>query len=56
MVQILERWSHGLDCLMDRDTKLTAAFRALLDDAGTAPVRLPGRGRSSAQLAQGSKS
>ncbi len=30
-------------CLMDRDTKFTAAFRALLDDAGTAPVRLPPR-------------
>lgn len=30
-------------CLMDRDTKFTAAFRALLDDAGTEPVRLPAR-------------
>ena len=30
-------------CLMDRDTKFTAAFRALLDDSGTAPVRLPAR-------------
>ncbi len=30
-------------CLMDRDTKFTSAFRALLDDAGTEPVRLPER-------------
>ncbi len=30
-------------CLMDRDTKFTAAFRALLDDAGTESVRLPAR-------------
>ncbi len=30
-------------CLMDRDTKFTAAFRALLDDAGTEAVRLPTR-------------
>jgi len=30
-------------CLMDRDTKFTAAFRALLEDAGTEPVLLPAR-------------
>ncbi len=30
-------------CLMDRDTEFTEAFRALPDDAGTAPVRLPAR-------------
>ena len=30
-------------CLMDRDAKFTAAFRALLDDAGTESVRLPAR-------------
>ena len=30
-------------CLMDRDTKFTAAFRALLDDAGIESVRLSAR-------------
>ncbi len=30
-------------CLMDRDTQFTAAFRVLLDDAGTESVRLPAR-------------
>jgi len=28
---------------MDRDTQFTAAFRALLEGAGTEPVRLPPR-------------
>ena len=30
-------------CLMDRATKFTAAFRGLLSNAGTEPVRLPAR-------------
>ncbi len=30
-------------CLMDRDPKFTDAFRSLLDDFGTEPIRLPAR-------------
>jgi len=37
-------------CLMDRNAKFTAAVRALLDDAGTEPVRLPARSASTSRI------